>query len=182
MSSVRVRPDEFPCWLIITECMIVCKTTLSWNSHGWSCKAAQIGRLTTIHDLIIHNKWMILSHLQLYYLRGQAWRTAVTLPASHQHPPQLQVIITFLYQDLWDYCLMDSLDNEIFSKFGLGCCVLWTCWYFNAQSNSAISMWSAVRRDLPVKDGWYAMDLSSCSLKGTRNHAASFALVDSKYA
>lgn len=34
VSSVTVRPVEFPCWLIITECMIVCKTTLSWNSHA----------------------------------------------------------------------------------------------------------------------------------------------------
>lgn len=49
MSSVTERAVEFPRWLIITECMIVCKTTLSWNSRGCWCKAAQIGCLTTTH-------------------------------------------------------------------------------------------------------------------------------------
>ena len=34
MPSVTVHPVEFPCWLIITECMIVGKTTLSGNSQG----------------------------------------------------------------------------------------------------------------------------------------------------
>lgn len=97
MSSVMVRRVEFPCWLIITECMIVCKTTLSWNPRGWWCKSAQSG-------------------CYIIYVDKCGGRQLLSLRATSI---LLLVIITFLYQDLWDDCLMNSLGNQIFWKLEL---------------------------------------------------------------
>lgn len=54
------RQSRATCWVSLladNHWVYDCKTTLSWNSRGWWWKAAQIGCLATIHDLIIHNKW-----------------------------------------------------------------------------------------------------------------------------